>query len=312
MNPLRPLPPQALLLALTVATATWAQDSPLSAPVPRHRSLILGEQPGQRVWVAGAQVTVLRLEEKVDPERTRLRQGAKDFEPLQFTEWGLLVTPRAGARPGREYELEVAYEAGTVVLPLKVTEGYAADAQVEVYRTPSTPGAMQASLSQARTQVASLLWQLGKAEEQLDEAHARLAEAEEQAHSAEVALATLLLDEEVAEQLPSSDEKKFLGEHEVVILRLYRFAGRTACAVEVRNRHPSQSWRLEAAHLTQEGAKHEVPARIRAWPELLPPGAMGRVVLVTRTPPPGNKARFRLRLLASERPTWIEWGDLEL
>jgi hypothetical protein len=297
---------------LTVATATWAQDSPLSAPVPRHRSLILGERPGQNVWVAGAQVTVLRLEEKVNPERTQLRQGAKDFEPLQFTEWGLLVTPRAGAKPGREYELEMAYEAGTVVLPLKVSEAYAADAQVEVYRTPSTPGAMQASLSQARTEVASLLWQLAQSEEQLDEAHARLQEAEEEAHSVEAALATLLLDDEVAEQLPFFDEKKLRREHEVLILRLYHFAGRTACVVEVRNRHPIQAWRLEAARLTQEGMRQEVPARVRAWPEVLPPGATGRIVLVTRTPPPGNKARFRLRLLASERPTLIEWADLEL
>ena len=140
----------------------------------------------------------------------------------------------------------------------------------------------------------------------------RLQEAEEAEHSVEAALATLLLDEEVAEQLPSSGEKEFRREQEVLNLRIYRFAGRTACVIKVRNRHLSREWRLEEARLIQEGAKQEEPARVRAWPEALPPGAMGRIVLVTRTPLLGSKVRFRLRLLAFGRPPWIEWSHLEL
>jgi uncharacterized protein DUF2381 len=115
----------------------------------------------------------------------------------------------------------------------------------------------------------------------------------------------LLLDDEASRYLLK--EKPLEVESVDIAARAWfvRLAGRSAYVFLVTNRHRTVSWTLRDAAILRDSTREPLPIVVRARPSIIPPGASGRVVLVTRTPASASKEVYAVRLQGPEGSNWL-------
>lgn len=118
------------------------------------------EDEAERLYVTGQVVTVLRLQQPCDPERTKMLGWEGRFEPVVCTGRSVLVVPLQDLEPEDRFLLLVTLADGKE-LPFTVTalrkkegkgkrEWERPDQQVNVFLEPDTRDALRAQLRDAR------------------------------------------------------------------------------------------------------------------------------------------------------------------
>ncbi|HEX8821066.1 MAG TPA: DUF2381 family protein [Archangium sp.] len=275
---------------------------PVGAAPRRH--VVLSEIPPSQVAeirFAADVLTVLRFESELDPTGTRLlEQDSALHASLDVSGRLLLLHPSAGAWLWPRLHLQVRLADGTllafVLLPSAPAQ---ADAQVDVFLHPATPGALRATLEKVRAEHAAL---------KLEHARslAELARYHEDEFNPDVAIAVLLLNDEASRSFLKAQGAPFIVSSDDVHARIWlvRLAGRSAYVFLVTNRHLTKDWTLLQGSILDGRTEEPLPVTVRARPSTIPPGGSGRVVLVTRTPPSAHNHFYSVQLQGPEGPAW--------
>jgi len=297
----------ALLLTLLLPRSLLA--APLELPPRRY--IVLSELlPGQvpELRIAAGRSTVVRFESELDPAGTRVQaRSPSPFESFEVSGRVLLLRPSADAWLWPRTKLDVQLGDGTslpfVLVPV-TPEG--ADLEVDVFLAVSSPGALRVALAELRAEHEHLLSEYSRQ-------RAELQRYREDEFDPDVAIATLLLDDEASRYLLEYVDGDMSNQDVGAKVWRVHLAGRTAYVVDVKNRHRKEDWTLQQAMLLNERTRESRRFIVRSRPSSISPGGGGRVVLVTRTPPPSHRERYLIRLLAPGGPSWhIFSAPLEL
>jgi hypothetical protein len=284
-----------VLLALLLPRVSQAEPS-------SWRHVVLSElPPGQvaEIRIAVGVPTLVRFESELDPAGTWLQeQGLSPFESLDASGRLLLLHPAAGAWLWPRLHLQVRRADGTsLALVLVLSPPSLADVQVDVFLHPFSPGALRASLEKVSAAHETLKLQYARSEMEL----ARYRDDE---FNPDVALAVLLLDDEASSSLLMGKPLKVETSDVQALVWFVRLAGRSAYVFLVTNRHRTQNWTLLRGEILHGKTREPLPVIARARPSILPPGATGRAVLVTRTPPSSRRAFYSVALQGPDGPAW--------
>lgn len=257
----------ALALAL-VASAAVAQDRD-----PRVRTVYLSEDPREaapRIYVGGRIATVLRFEQDVNPEQTKLLGGDGWFEPVLASGRSVVLVPRQRIPPEDRFLLVVTL-ADKTEQPFTVTarESGRVDQQVNVFPDRESPDAVRSRLADAE-----------RSERLLREENERYRKEE---ISIDHALAALLVRGAI-EMTPFVHERTWRLPCEGVQLEVRNFTTRegdkTALVFHVKNRDSDKPWRLSEARLVSESTGREWPFAIRTDRAEIDPGSSGTFAVV--------------------------------
>jgi hypothetical protein len=284
-----------MLLALLLPRVTQAEPT-------SWRHVVLSELPPghmAEIRIAADVPTLVRFESELDPAGTRLQeQGPSPLESLDVSGRLLLLHPSAGAWLWPRLLLQVRRMDGTgLTLVLVPSPPARADAQVDVFLHPFSPGALRAALEKVSAEHEALKFRYARTE-------AELARYRDDEFNPDVALAVLLLDDEASSSLLKEKPLKVETPDVRALIWFVRFAGRSAYVFLVTNRHRTVDWTLQRGEILHARTREPLPVIARARPSILPPGATGRAVLVTRTPPASSKERYSVALQGPDGPEW--------
>ncbi|MFY0527388.1 DUF2381 family protein [Archangium gephyra] len=284
-----------MLLPLLLPCVTQAEPT-------SWRHVVLSELPPghlAEIRIAADVPTLVRFESELDPAGTRLQeQGPSLFESLDVSGRLLLLHPSAGAWLWPRLHLQVRRMDGTSLTFVLVPSPPAlADAQVDVFLHPFSPGALRAALEKVSAEHEALKLRYARSA-------VELARYRDDEFNPDVALAVLLLDDEASSSLLKEKPLEVSNTELRALLWFVRLAGRSAYVFLVTNRHRTVNWTPDGAGILHGPAREPLPVIVRARPSILPPGGSGRVVLVTRTPPSADKERYDVQILGPEGPNW--------
>ncbi|WP_160174388.1 DUF2381 family protein [Archangium violaceum] len=284
-----------MLLALLLPHVTQADPS-------SWRPIVLSELPPghmAEIRVAADVPTLVRFESELDPAGTRLQeQNSSPFESLDVSGRLLLLHPSASAWLLPRMHLQVRRMDGTsLILVLVPSPPALADAQVDVFLHPFSPGALRAALERVGAEHEALKLQYASSQ-------AELARYRDDEFNADVAIAVLLLDDEASSHLVKDNVLEVKNADVRASAWFVRLAGRSAYVFLVMNRHRTENWTLGQGLILNDRTRESLPVIVRARPSIIPPGGSGRVVLVTRTPPSAGKARYEVQLQGPDGPRW--------
>lgn len=298
MHPCAPALVSRVVLSLAFLLPCVTQAEPTS-----RRHVVLSEFPaGQmaEIRIAADVPTMVCFESELDPAGTRLLEpGSSPFESLDVSGRVLLLHPSVGAWLWPRMTLQVRLVDGTsLTLVLVPSPPALADVQVDVFLHPFTPGALRAALEKVRAEYQALQFEHARSQ-------AELARYRDDEFNPDVAIAVLLLDDEASRHLLK--EKPLEVETVTIAARAWfvRLAGRSAYVFLVTNRHRTVNWTLMDAAILQDSTREPLPVVVRVRPTIIPPGASGRVVIVTRTPASANKEVYVVRLQGPEGPNGL-------
>lgn len=267
------------LLFVLFASAAVAKDR-----APNVRNLFLSDDPADavgEVYVAGQVVTVLRLQQPCEPERTRMLGWEGRFEPVECVGKRVLVEPLQDLEPRDRFLLLVTLKDGKE-LPFTVTAvGEQAwkgpDQQVNVFLEPETQDALRARLNETRVR------------ERLLEEAARRHFRED---TADHALAKLLATGAIRQTSFVERKKRIVKSEDGVsmVVRLYSGKAKAAVLFTVKNSHRSKPWSLLEARLRTVRHEHDPrppflfgeprPFALRVDRDEVAPGEVGNIAVV--------------------------------
>lgn len=284
-----------VLLALLLPCVTRAEPS-------SWRHIVLSELPPghlAELRISAGVPTLVRFESELDPAGTRLREeGSSPFESLDVSGRLLLLHPSVSAWLRPRMHLQVRRMDGTsLTLVLVPSPPSLADVQVDVFLHPFSPGALRASLEKVSAEHETLKLQYARSEMEL----ARYRDDE---FNPDAALAVLLLDDEASSSLLKGKPVKVETSDVHALVWFVRLAGRSAYVFLVTNRHRTVNWTLQRGEILHGETREPLPVFARARPSILPPGATGRAVLITRTPRSSSKELYAVKLQGPEGPEW--------
>jgi uncharacterized protein (TIGR02268 family) len=284
-----------LLLALLQPGVTQAESA-------SRRHVVISELPPgdlAEIRIAADVPTMVCFESELDPAGTRLQEpGPSPFESLNVSGRVLLLHPSAGAWLWPRMNLQVRLVDGTsLTLVLVPSPPALADVQVDVFLHPFTTGALRVALETVRAEYEALQLEHARAQ-------AELARYRDDEFNPDVAIAVLLLDDEASRYLLKEEPLEVQSVDVAALAWFVRLAGRSAYVFLVTNRHRTVSWTLRDAAILRDSTREPLPVIVRARPSVIPPGASGRVVIVTRTPPSAHKEVYAVRLQGPEGPDW--------
>ncbi|WP_169800620.1 DUF2381 family protein [Archangium gephyra] len=269
---------------------------------PQWRPIVLSELPPghmAELRISAGVPIVVRFESELDPAGTQLQeQGSSPFESLDVSGRLLLLHPSSSAWLWPRMHLQVRRMDGTsLTLVLVPGPPALADVQVDVFLHPFSPGALRAALEKVSAEHETLKLRYARSEMEL----ARYREDE---FNPDVALAVLLLDDEASSHLLKGKPLKVENSDVHALVWFIRLAGRSAYVFLVTNRHRTQDWTLLRGEILHGETREPLPVIARARPSILPPGATGRAVLVTRTPPSSRGDFYSIALRGPDGPEW--------
>jgi hypothetical protein len=284
-----------MLLALLLPRVTRAEPS-------SWRHVVLSELPSghmAELRIAAGVPMVVRFESELDPAGTRLQEeGSSPLESLAVSGRLLLLHPSASAWLWPRLHIQVRRTDGTsLTLVLVPSPPARADVQVDVFLHPFSPGALRAALEKLSAEHEALKLQYAQSQ-------AELARYRDEEFNPDVALAMLLLDDEASSSLLKGQGAKVETEDVRALVWFVRLAGRSAYVFLVTNRHRTVNWTLQRGEILHGEIREPLPVFARARPSILPPGATGRAVLVTRTPRSSSKELYAVKLQGPDGPEW--------
>lgn len=251
-----------------MASAAVAEDRE-----PRVRNLYLSEDPRDvtpRIHVGDRIATVLRFEQDVDPERTKLLGWEGWFEPVLAGGRSVVVVPRQKIPPEDSFLLLVAL-ADRTELPFIVTarERERVDQQVNVFPDRESSDAVRSRLSDAHLR-----------ERVLREENERYRKEET---SVDHALAQLLANGDL-KFTPFTPDRKWVLECEgaevSVQVLTSKIVPKAAVLFTVTNESLSEPWKLREARLSTVATLEARPFALRMERPEIAPGASGRIAVV--------------------------------
>jgi uncharacterized protein (TIGR02268 family) len=262
------LPYRSVLLLALVASAAIAEDRE-----PRVRNLYLSEDPrdaSPRIYVGGRIATVLRFEQDVDPERTKVLGWEGWFEPILAGGRSVVVVPRQKIPPEDSFLLLVTL-ADKTELPFIVTarEDGRVDQHVNVFPDRESSDAVRSRLSDAHLR-----------ERVLREENARYRKEET---SVDHALAQLLANGDL-KLTPFKREQKWSlkcdGASVLVEVLTSKTVPKAAVLFTVTNENLSEPWKLREARLLTVATLESREFALRTEKTEIAPGKSGRIAVV--------------------------------
>ncbi|NMO13409.1 DUF2381 family protein [Pyxidicoccus fallax] len=263
----------ALLLAL-VASGALARE-------PGHkvviRTLLVSEHPARttpNLYVSGQVATVLRFEQNVDPEKTRLLAWEGRFEPLLVGGKKVVIEPLRDLHQDEGVPLLVTLADGTelpflVQPPWRKDDGPApfTDHQVNVFKDRKSYDAVLSSLYDSLNR-----------ERELSEENERLKQEE---NSVDHAYATLLLNGEV-KKTPFRQQRMVVMKNEDMVTKVEVFSGpgKAAVVIHLTNMDARARWTFARVQLTSESTYTDRPFALRMNRADLAPGQSGKISVV--------------------------------
>jgi hypothetical protein len=265
----------ALLLAL-VAPMALARGPDDQIVI---RTLKLSEHPEastHNIYVSGQVATVMRFEQNVDPERTKLLGWEGRFEPLLAGGRKVVIEPLRDLGRDERVPLLVTLADGTE-LPFLVSPPWEktaggwtpfTDHQVNVFKD-----------SESYNAVLSSLYDSLKRERVLSEENERFKKEE---NSVDHAYATLLLNGEV-KKTPFRRKRLVVMKNEGMDTRVELFSGpgKAAAVVHLTNTCAEAWWTFAQASLTSDFTSYTArPFALRMNRSGLAPGQSGKIAVV--------------------------------
>jgi uncharacterized protein (TIGR02268 family) len=269
---------QVLLLPSTLLLMLVASVAVASGSEPAERNLYLSDHPGQeapKLYVVGRIATILRLEQRCDPARTKMLGWEGRFEPVVCTGTSVLLVPLHDLEPEDRFLLMVTLADGTE-LPFTVTsrkERYgdrSGDQQVNVFRDHKAPHAVLASLHDSLER-----------EQKLKEENERYRREDSVNH----ALAALLAKGAEGMTPFQLRQRWLLKSSDDVELQVSvltsKDQSKAAVVFNVRNNSAVESWQLMEARLWTESLGEPRPFALRSSREQWGPGGEhGQIAVV--------------------------------
>ncbi|WP_164011065.1 DUF2381 family protein [Pyxidicoccus trucidator] len=255
----------SLLLLVLLASSAQAQDRKSII-----RNVLLPDAPEEvanPVHVAGGIASVLRFEQPVDPEKTRLLGWEGRFEPLVAQGRSVLLVPLHDLTAEDRFLLLVTLKDGTQ-LPFTVTAlAKQVDHQVNVAPDDGALASVRAQLSDAL---------LREQHHKLDAERYR-----QEKNSVDHSLAALLVSG-ASGQTPFRRRQKQRLDCDGAEVEVGWFEGKGKAAVvfNVRNRDSRKPWRLGTARLSTAETREARPFALRMDQEEIAPGASGAFAIV--------------------------------
>jgi uncharacterized protein (TIGR02268 family) len=263
-------PYRAILLSVLLACTALARDRESVAV----RTLLLSEHPGDathRIYVRGQVVTVLRFEQRCDPEKTKLLGWEGRFEPVGVVGNKVILEPRRDLASDEALLLLVTLVDGTelpfLLRPPDREREMRTDQQVNVFKDRESYEAMF-----------SVLRDTLETNRGLREENERLRKEET---SEDHALAALLVSGAMA-QTPFTIAARFWGEDTEAKIEaaLLRGKGKAAVVFTVKNLNPERSWSVQRVRLTTVTTGRERVAALRSSASAFAPGTSGVFAIV--------------------------------
>jgi uncharacterized protein (TIGR02268 family) len=262
------LPRKAVLLLALVVSAAVAQDRE-----PRVRNLYLSEDPRDtvpRIDVGSRIATILRFEQDVDPEGTKLLGWEGWFEPLLVGGRSVVLVPLQKIPPEDRFLLRVTLADKTEV-PFTVTarESGRVDQQVNVFPDRESPDAVRSRLTDAH-------WR----EQLLREENERYRKEET---SVDHALAQLLANGDI-KYTPFKRVETWRRTCDGIEVEAWILKSKTvpkfAVLFILRNQDRAEPWKLMEARLSGVATLQPRPFALRVEKTEIAQGTSGRIAVV--------------------------------
>ncbi|NMO22708.1 DUF2381 family protein [Pyxidicoccus fallax] len=284
------LPARSVLFLVLLASAAVAQER-----TSVIRDVVLPDQPGEvanSVYVAGGIASVLRFQQSVDADKTRLLGWEGRFEPLVAQGRSVVLFPLQNLTSEDRLLLLVTLKDGTE-LPFTVTSrAEKVDHQVNVVPDDDSLPSVRAQLSNALLR------------ERLNAADAERYRQEK--NSVDHSLAALLVSG-ASRQTPFRWKQRQRLDCDGAEVDVSWFAGKgkTAVLLNVRNRDAQKPWRLGEVRLSTVETREGRPFALRTDREEIAPGASGIFAVVADASAFDSKQGVQQLVLELFRPDGV-------
>ncbi|MCY1017862.1 DUF2381 family protein [Pyxidicoccus sp. MSG2] len=268
MRALMPCRATLLLVLLTSAAAAHEREDLAIRPI------LLSEHPDDsthRVYVKGQVATVLRFEQSVVRDKTKMMGWEGRFEPLVVAGGRVLLEPLHDLASDEAVPLLVTLADGTQIAfllrPPDRESGARTDQQVNVFKDRESYEAMHAALLRAL-----------KDNHVLGEENERLRKEET---SPDHALAALLVSGSVR-QTPFVVRRRWFFKEADADVEVVVFSGKTKAAVvfNIVNHDSEQSWSLTRTRAWSASSGQLRQVAVKAARPSIPPGESGSLAIV--------------------------------